>query len=203
MSEAARLLGVSDRTLKRRIEAGEIVSKLDSLPRGGVCRLVLLDTRAGHESANNARDVRDTKGTTARDTAKSETEASATRAGHESANNERDTRGTPAEVEQLKEQLERERDLNGFFRSLIEQRDRDAAELRAALRKALEAQPRQLTAGEETTPLQQAAEQATGAAVVPESAEQREPQKTAQRKLSTRGEGLRLIRQGFRRLLRS
>ncbi|PQV62425.1 hypothetical protein B1R32_1378 [Abditibacterium utsteinense] len=34
-----------------------------------------------------------------------------------------------------------------FLRGLVEQRDRDAAEIRAALRKALEAEPRQLMSG--------------------------------------------------------
>ncbi len=42
-----------------------------------------------------------------------------------------------------------------FLRGLIEQRDRDAAELRAALRKALEAQPRALMAASEPAPTPQ------------------------------------------------
>ncbi len=37
---------------------------------------------------------------------------------------------------------------NTFLRGLVEQRDRDAAELRAALRKALEAMPKAITSGE-------------------------------------------------------
>jgi hypothetical protein len=44
--------------------------------------------------------------------------------------------------------LERE---NLFLRGIIEQRDRDAAELRAALRKALDNAPRQLIAGDSST----------------------------------------------------
>ncbi len=59
-----------------------------------------------------------------------------------------------AQVAQLRTELEnaraevgRERELNGFFRGLIEQRDRDAAELRAALREALKAMPKAFTSG--------------------------------------------------------
>lgn len=49
---------------------------------------------------------------------------------------------------ELRAQLEREREQVMFLRGLVEQRDRDAAELRAALREALRAMPKQLSAGD-------------------------------------------------------
>jgi hypothetical protein len=42
---------------------------------------------------------------------------------------------------------------NAFLRGLVEQRDRDAAELRAALREALKAMPKAITAGNESAPI--------------------------------------------------
>ena len=55
------------------------------------------------------------------------------------------------QTNELRELLARERELTGFLRGLIEQRDRDAAELRAALREALKIAPRQLAARESST----------------------------------------------------
>ena len=55
---------------------------------------------------------------------------------------------------ELLEQLKGE---NQFLRAALEQRDRDAAELRAALRKALEIAPRQLPIGDTAEGARQAA----------------------------------------------
>jgi hypothetical protein len=152
IAQACQLFGVSDRTVKRRIEAGEIQSKLENLPRGGVRRLVLVDERAGHERDKTARDVRDTKGTSARDTSKRETQTvrdkTDERAGR-AGQTVRDTRGTNGEVELLHATVERDRDREEirFLRNVIEAQQRDAAELRQSLKKALEIAPRHLTAG--------------------------------------------------------
>lgn len=109
---AARLLGVSLRTVQRRLDRGE----LGFLERDGK-RFVLLESGAtGHDKP---RDNDATNDTTARQVA--------------SLSSERES--------ELKEEIR-------FLRGLVEQRDRDAAELRAALREALKIAPRQLEAGE-------------------------------------------------------
>jgi hypothetical protein len=150
IAQACQLFGVSDRTVKRRIEAGEIKSKLENLPRGGVRRLVLVDEREGHERDKTARDVRDTKGTSARDTSKRETQTARDktdeRAGR-AGQTERDTRGTNGEVELLRATVERDREEIAFLRNVVEAQQRDAAELRQSLKKALEIAPRQLMQG--------------------------------------------------------
>lgn len=155
IAQACQLFGVSDRTVKRRIEAGEIQSKLENLPRGGVRRLVLVDEREGHARDKTARDVRDTEGTRARDTSERETQTvrdkTDERAGR-AGQTERDTRGTNGEVELLHATVERDREEIQFLRGLVEQRDRDAAELRAALREALKAMPKALPEGTAPTP---------------------------------------------------
>jgi hypothetical protein len=150
IAQACQLFGVSDRTVKRRIEAGEIQSKLENLPRGGVRRLVLVDEREGHVRDKTARDVRDTEGTSARDTSKRETQTERDktdeRAGR-AGQTERDARGTNGEVELLRATVERDREEIQFLRNVVEAQQRDAAELRQSLKKALEIAPRQLMQG--------------------------------------------------------
>lgn len=154
VAEAARALGVSDRTVKRRIEAGEIESKLENLPRGGVRRLVLMEDREGHERDKTERDVQDTKRTAERATLKRKGEAERdvqdNRAGR-ARQAERDTSGAEREVEVLRDALAHEREQNAFFRATIEQHQRSEAELRQSLREALRAMPKAITAGEGAT----------------------------------------------------
>lgn len=119
---ASRLLGVSLRTVQRRLDKGELAF----IERDGK-RFVLLPERSasGEPDATGHDKTRDsdaTNDTTARQAA-----------------------GLSSEREsELKEEIR-------FLRGLVEQRDRDAAELRAALREALKMAPRQLEAGESST----------------------------------------------------
>lgn len=107
VDSAAQLLGVSVRTVQRRIKAGE----LSAIEQSGRRVVLLPDTT--------------TKGATV-DATPRHFVATA-----------RDIGG------ELVEQLRSE---NFFLRSLLEQRDRDAAEIRAALRKALELAPKAIEA---------------------------------------------------------
>lgn len=113
---AAKALGVSLRTVQRRLDRGE----LGFTERDGK-RFVLLEP--GADARDKTRDSDATHDTTAR-------QVDATR----DKNHERES--------ELKEEIR-------FLRGLVEQRDRDAAELRAALREALKVVPRQLTAAPE------------------------------------------------------
>jgi excisionase family DNA binding protein len=117
--EAARLLGVSLRTVQRRVKDGH----LNSIESDGA-RLVCLATAATNDATRD-KPCRDSD-TTARqiDATKRDSEPDAT-----------------SEVLAL---LKSE---NAFLRGMLEARERDAAELRAALRKALEAMPKALPDG--------------------------------------------------------
>lgn len=118
---AARTLGVSLRTVQRRLDRGE----LGFIERDGK-RLVLLESGATPRDSDATRDTfvvsRDT---TAR-------QVDATPGNGAGLSSERES--------ELKEEIR-------FLRGLVEQRDRDAAELRAALREALKIAPRQFEAG--------------------------------------------------------
>ncbi len=82
---------------------------------------------------------------------------------------------------------------NAFLRGLIEQRDRDAAELRAALRSALNAMPRALTRGNESAPIE--------AATAPENAQVKETTPPAVSS-AQRGASARVLRPWQRAVMR-
>lgn len=144
---AAKALGVSLRTVQRRLDKGE----LGFIERDGK-RFVLLDSGAdGHDKARDSDATRDTfvvsRDTTARQT-------------------------TGLSTEREKEL----RDEIVFLRGLVEQRDRDAAELRAALRDALKITPRQLTQGDGATAINRQQRDKNGAANNVPSDEQKAPE---------------------------
>ena len=87
---------------------------------------------------------------------------------------------TKREVEFLETQLEKQDSEISFLRGLVEQRDRDAAELRAALREALRAMPKQLEQGSSANNAPTIAPEPTekpkpDVSQAPERAERREP----------------------------
>jgi hypothetical protein len=100
----------------------------------------------------------------------------------------------------LRAELARERELNSFFRGQIEEGNRNSAELRAALRKALEAMPRALTTGTATAP-----EAPISTAISHDGVAHTAPVKAAQiavkqPEAARRGGGLKLIRDGLKRV---
>lgn len=141
VAQASAAMNVSEKTLLRRIKGGKIKAKKAPLPSGGVAWRVRLDSAMDSEQdtertiAPEPERTQDKRENRAMDNGKdSAPELSGARAGTEkdSARSE------------LLAHLKSE---NLFLRGLVEQRDRDAAEMRAALRKALDSAPRQLTAG--------------------------------------------------------
>ncbi len=141
--------GCSIRTVKRWIESGEVATRKDG------ARRFVRPLGEGTQS--------DTQGTRQKGHApevvsllRSVHAQSQGHKGH-AQGTQRDTEGTlPVSLSlmnaserevQLRADLERERELNGFLRGLIEGHQRSEAELRAALREALKIAPRQLSAG--------------------------------------------------------
>lgn len=119
--EAAGALGVTLRTIQRRAASGELPSR-DG--HGG--RVVLVKAPIATEAATR----RDSDATTRH---------------HDATRDSGHDNGGKVEAE-LRDALEREREQVKFLRGLVEARDRDAAELRAALRKALDNASRALPA---------------------------------------------------------
>lgn len=145
VSEAAAALSVSARAIQKRAARGTLAAR--KIERGGATVWEIdgreLDANArrdGREPANPAGEV--DAPATAFD-AQNGRELPA----NMDANARTDGRERGREMD-----ADREADYRAevaFLRGLIEQRDRDAAELRAALRKALEAQPRALPQAQE------------------------------------------------------
>lgn len=147
---AAAALNVSPKTVWRRARAGELTARKVAGARGAKVWEVCLDS-----SGQTMRPSGQTQ--TANQTAKrtqspeNEHEASGqtkrTPNGQAAkASGQSDATGQREIETELRDQLAREREQNQFLRGLVEQRDRDAAELRASLREALRAMPRQLPA---------------------------------------------------------
>ena len=154
VAQAAEAEGVSVRAVQRRCQSGKYRSRRAQTSQG---ERLEVDAATLTNHATQGRDARDDEGITpatqrrdgrddepqqrrdARD-AKASDEGAAVpdrRADEEAAR-------LRAEVERERQEREQDREEIRFLRGLVEQRDRDAAELRAALRKALEIAPRQL-----------------------------------------------------------
>jgi hypothetical protein len=88
---------------------------------------------------------------------------------------------------------------NRFLRTLIEQRDRDAAELRAALRKALDSVPKALPESTSST-RDESGENAPQLAQMPQTGKQ-SPETKKDTQSGLRGEGLRDLRAIFKKIL--
>jgi hypothetical protein len=129
INQAAARLGISERTLRRRIKAGAVKARKVACEGGGTQLLIEVhsvpakvtrtpDTVPDNFESENANvpDTRAGQSDSVPDTANGEVLAL------------------------LKSE-------NAFLRGLVEQRDRDAAELRAALREALKAMPKALPDG--------------------------------------------------------
>lgn len=127
VARVAQLEGVSVRAVQRRCQSGKYRSRRVETPQGerlevDAATLTTHATPGRDVGSQERRDTRDAGAALASPTAKD---------------------AAPDFAARYVEQLESE---NGFLRRALEQRDRDAAELRAALREALRAQPRQLEA---------------------------------------------------------
>jgi hypothetical protein len=139
--QASAALNVSEKTLLRRIKGGKIKAEKAPLPAGGVAWRVRLDSAMDSEQ--------DTERTIAPEPERTQNkrENRAMDNGKDSAPELSFPRAGTGKDNDKNELLAHLKSENLFLRGLVEQRDRDAAEMRAALRKALDSAPRQITAG--------------------------------------------------------
>ena len=192
VSEAAAIFKVSEKTVRRRIKAGELTASKQPLDGGGIGWRVnigtVLDigTDNAMETEVDARRNRDgqragtphAQAPTAMDNAVDRMDRVMDNRAGTGTDSAMDTRGRGAspsiiplaisqnadraqlnhEVELLRVQLDsaraeasREREQSDFLKSQLEDANRNAQELRASLRAALSAMPKQLTAGDAAT----------------------------------------------------
>ncbi len=164
--QAAAALGISERTLRKRIKAGEIEARKYSMPGGGLSWRVSLPDRTGSGTETEPEAERKIEPEANRKHFERETIAERKRAGSEvesapeiseprTGSGTEDRTGSAPEAESTPEysrQIERLESEVLFLRGLVEQRDRDAAEMRAALREALRSMPKAIEAGSQSTP---------------------------------------------------
>jgi hypothetical protein len=136
VSQYAALIGVSEKTARKRISRGDVKAERVALPGGGWAWHVYPERL---EAVGNRLEVQN------------ESESVPTNERLESVTVAVGTLPTAkvptVPTDAMAERLAQSREEILFLRGLIEQRDRDAAELRAALRKALEAMPKALQEG--------------------------------------------------------
>lgn len=144
-SQAATALGISPRSIRRQCEAGDLQSKRV----GGAWRVaasaVKSDTERPSETAITDNTATDAATTSRIEAAKLDTE-------RPSRTEEADETATGAATSANVEIIADLRDQVAFLRASVEQHQRSEAELRAALREALRAMPKQLTQGAPETP---------------------------------------------------
>jgi hypothetical protein len=149
LAQAAAERGLSEKTLRKRIAAGEVEGRKVPLDGGGTAWRVrpLGGSESGVPvSVPAVTEPRAGIGPEVKSTAPVDSQAVPV-AERNIAPEVTGTRaGTAPELSRLSEL----RDEVKFLRALVEQRDRDAAELRAALRKALEAMPKAIAAPADT-----------------------------------------------------
>lgn len=127
VAEAAKILGVSPRSIQRRCNAGTLDARLIQTKFGDAWEIDRAEVeKAAPEAATHPRQGRD------------ETPDKAPT----------EPRHVAPEADDLAARyIARLETENDFLRATVEQHQRSEAELRASLREALRAQPRQLTAG--------------------------------------------------------
>ena len=151
VSQAAAALGVSPKTVWRRAKAGELTARKVASGRGGFVWEI------GADSIPDA--TRQPTGQTERPDAQKRTPTTGQKPAFRAQtdrpkpSDRPDSRpdttapnATAGEVELLRDTLAKERENAAFLRGVIEQLQRDGAETRAALRKALELAPKELKA---------------------------------------------------------
>jgi hypothetical protein len=151
VSQTAAQLEVSERAIQRRCKTGKLRARLIATPTGQQWEIdadaIIKPVEQGDDrddtpspDTNDGNDAETTR-TTEETTLPTATAPTGTTLRDDSP----DTFSNSDLAAKYVAQLETE---NRFLRGAVEARDRDAAELRAALRKALEAMPKQITSGE-------------------------------------------------------
>jgi hypothetical protein len=156
VAEAAAAMGVSEKTVWRRAKAGEITARKVAGARGGFVWEVAPDSSGQPTGQTDRPDTKPTGQNKAQKRAAPVIHAQTDRTSR-ADKTDRPT-GQPTGhgdemAARLLAQLETE---NAFLRGVVEQLQRDGAETRAALRKALDnGQPKQLTSGAASGELEQ------------------------------------------------
>jgi excisionase family DNA binding protein len=228
-SQAAARLGVSEKTVRRRIERGELDAEKVPLDGGGVQWRIRLDSGTDIEMDSEMDSVPEVETEPRRNRAGTfeavpEVVPEAQRTKSERAGTETNSEvdsapevsvprvGTVSEVvpevAALRDALERERELNSFLRDQIAEGNRNSQELRAALREALRAMPKALPIGEPTANSLHDQNLTKPHVSTPEAAATQTtpkrptgPQNAPERaETARRGDGLSLVREGIRRI---
>lgn len=144
VAEASAALGVSARTIQKRIGRGEIEARRVPWEKGTRFEIEARTLNANQERTGSAN-----KGERSPLNPQNHAQSSANEKGElkrESRANVRPSEGGEL-LETLRDSLAREREQIAFLRSTIEQLQREGAETRSALREALRAMPKALTSG--------------------------------------------------------
>ncbi len=139
VAQVAQLLGITPRAIQRRCQAGKYVTRRVETPKGEAWEIDAASIETTATGTTNA---------TATDHER-QPEPFAERTTNQSEPSANDSQRQPDFAARYVAQIEAE---NRFLKLQIEEGNRNAAELRAALRKALDAQPRQLTEGTAAAP---------------------------------------------------
>ena len=157
-AEAAALEGITTRAAQRRAAAGKYEAKR-------------VETQQGEQWLINPATLKGRPTTPTDATDSPDPKADSTPDRHPDRRDPDPDAPTRKEVEKLESEV-------AFLRGLVEQRDRDAAELRAALREALRAMPKQLGEGAPAVlqpPTVTGEPDAPSASKTPDRARKREP----------------------------
>lgn len=150
VNEAAQLLGTSARTIRRQCAAGQLPAR-----RVGSVWQVEADAAKSRTRGQVGHDRADTDLSAKSD--KSDTSAAKSRTSRTPDADKSDSDRDAETIVDLRDQLR-------FMRGVIEQLQRDGAETRQALKRALDLAPKQLTVGEvATTPTEAPQRAETGA----------------------------------------
>jgi excisionase family DNA binding protein len=151
VAEAAAALKISTRAVQKRCANGSITAQRI----GGQWQVLALDAiRTGEpqnelQDANRTDDVRTGSHSKRTETANERTVGREPNRELANQNEPRNERNAAALLAQSREEIL-------FLRGLVEQHQRSEAELRAALRAALDAMPKAITAGDESAPIEAA-----------------------------------------------
>jgi len=170
VSEAAGRLGISTKTLRKRMARGEVAFRRVVLARGGAAYEVEMesemerskpmfqtdaskfqsDFQTERKNGRNGSRFGSRNGTPS-SVNRSVLETEVEHSKPTSKTVSKPTLEMEREVARLRADLEHEREGAAFLRGVIEQLQRDGAETRSALREALKLAPKQLAAGESST----------------------------------------------------
>jgi excisionase family DNA binding protein len=150
VAQAAARLGLKERTVQKYCAAGKLAARRVSTPTGDAWQIDRVEFDAS-EAINKAPTERTNAQRTTERTApapRAQNESPISKSSERTANDRTHSgERTSDAAENVSAMLAQSREEIHFLRGLVEQRDRDAAELRAALRKALDAMPKALTSG--------------------------------------------------------